>query len=205
MIVDTTVVVNPATSFSFKTSVTRNVVDRQTLNVNFISGPSYFNFMQLSTALVTSVITDSNGDVGTIVWDNTQSKGKLSGSISPSFSNTPFNSFLTDFTTSGYDIALSLTDTMGRTTTIQSLNSAFGLSTTYDWSATGANELTLQELLHATPTCGQNGCANLNRVTGFTAVLSPLEITARGQTVPEPTGLAILGLGILYFATKRKD
>ena len=197
-----TSVVSPYTTYNFTTSVSRDTTNLSNLNVSFISGPSSFNLLSLTGALVTSDFSDVNGHIGTVVWNNQTNKGILSGTIDPSFSATPFNEFLSDFTSGGYDLSLTIKDTANKTTTIQSINSAFGFSTGYNWTAAGANELTLQELLQAPQVCGQTGCANLTQVTGFSATLSPFEFTA--SSVPEPSGLALAGLGAVYLSLRRK-
>lgn len=197
----TTTVVNPITSFTFVNSITRDPANQKNLNVSFVSGPTSFNLMSLSNSLVTSDISDINGHIGTIVWNNQSNNGILSGNIDPAFSSTPFTAFLSDFTSSGYDMSLTIKDSSNKSTTIQSINAAFGFSTAYDWSAVGANQLTLQELLRAPQTCGSTGCANLTQVTGFSATLSPFDFTA--TSVPEPAGLALIGLGALSIAFRR--
>lgn len=197
----TTTVVNPITSFTFVNSITRDPANQKNLNVSFVSGPTSFNLLSLSNSLVTSDISDINGHIGTIVWNNQSNNGILSGNIDPAFSSTPFTAFLSDFTSSGYDMSLTIKDSSNKSTTIQSINAAFGFSTAYDWSAVGANQLTLQELLRAPQTCGSTGCANLTQVTGFSATLSPFDFTA--TSVPEPAGLALIGLGALSIAFRR--
>lgn len=197
----TTTVVNPITSFTFVNSITRDPANQKNLNVSFVSGPTSFNLMSLSNSLVTSDISDINGHIGTIVWNNQSNNGILSGTVDPAFSSTPFTAFLSDFTSSGYDMSLTIKDSSNKSTTIQSINAAFGFSTAYDWSAVGANQLTLQELLRAPQTCGSTGCANLTQVTWFSATLSPFDFTA--TSVPEPAGLALIGLGALSIAFRR--
>jgi hypothetical protein len=150
---------------------------------------------------ISLVTREFDRDIGTIVWNNQSNNGILSGTVDPAFSSTPFTAFLSDFTSSGYDMSLTIKDSSNKSTTIQSINAAFGFSTAYDWSAVGANQLTLQELLRAPQTCGSTGCANLTQVTGFSATLSPFDFTA--TSVPEPAGLALIGLGALSIAFRR--
>lgn len=197
----TTNVVNPVTSFTFVNSISRDTSNQKNLNISFVSGPTSFNLLSLSNSIVTSDISDINGHIGTIVWNNQSNNGILSGSIDPTFSSTPFSTFLSDFTSSGYDMSLTIKDINNKTTTIQSINAAFGFSPSYDWNAVNANSLTLQELLLSPQTCGSTGCANLTKVSGFSATLSPFDFTA--NTVPEPAGLALMGLGAIGIAFRR--
>lgn len=199
-----TSVVGPLQTFNFTSSVTRNVSNPLSLDVSVISSQPSFNLYSLYGALVTFSVSDANGYVGTFMWDNQQNKGKIGGSFSPSFTTTPFTAFLSDFTSSGYDMAMTIKDTSGKTLSIPSINSAFGFTQSYDWSAVGANELTLNELVGAPNTCGDAGCADLTKINGFNLTLSPFGATASG-TVPEPSGLALIGLGSLFFLRRKKN
>lgn len=48
------------------------------------------------------------------------------------------------------------------------------------------------------------GCADLTKINGFNLTLSPFGATASG-TVPEPSGLALIGLGSLFFLRRKKN
>lgn len=200
-----TSVVGPLQSYYFTSTVNRNASNPMQLDVSVNSGQPSFNLYSLYGALVNFSITDANGYVGLVTWNNQQNKGKVSGTFSPSFTTTPFTAFLGDFTASGYDMSIVLKDTSGRTFHVPSINEAFGFSPSYDWSAAGSNELTVNELLNSPSNfCGESGCADYTKINGFSLTMSPFGATASG-TVPEPSGLALIGLGSLFLLKRRKQ